>query len=1510
MEALVEKQLSWQGSGKRVIAFLVMLLAALALAITAAPCMARADDAADATESEDTTVDPFDYLPLDVVASTDDLPDNQVQITVTDTNKLDTDLSEHSVSFKVPDGWTLVSGSTSSKTVATKDGESVSTTAVLAKGSSDGSQDKQDDKKSDTDNSGKSKDKMPSTGDNSVAIAIIAVIAIAGVVALHAGKKLHFKATLSIVLIGILVLNMFPAGALQAMAEEVNGTTNSSQTTSDDAQDASDSASSFSFSKTVEVEARGEKLSIEATVTCKASSEGTSNIVNLEMSRPIHVGANTVNVTVLSEIAYAGSSEKAGALRSYDTSKITLSGSLEGATVRKGAYTVKVEGKNEDDDDLVNRTHYELRFIIDNIPNGAASEDSDYGYVELNNQPFADESQGYGIACVSYSDPTGSIVDITSEAPMDGDVNKHTFDNGYYWDGNNRFRVPVDLGGVDVGLPVPATSEFAEYANGETFTIDGVKYCTFTSDDIVKSIQINGSPNIDVTECTRDLDYTWVTLEVQDATGHKAYEELADALTHGGILFGGEITSTYKNTIVYPVDAMSDATGSKGEAFAYAKTSPVAFAWAVQLERGDENTVVTYFASAHSSQEADDEAEVGDVVLANNTTFSVNRIQTDKDGNSKEVEASDIKASVYDAKKNLIKLEVTVPNDQFDSDVKLRGLSTSDKDKLFDAMYMYVSGVNLSMTNGSINAFGVPEEDADIELFEGESFNRAEIDDNSSSDADDGSEAVALSDNSTGANDSTVFGDITSTISRYESLAVAGEAVTVNAGDSVKQMDNIYRKSSNSSKSDAKVKSVLSDAVSTGLGINHAINLVKVLGKGFLNYATAGFTIVGLLGAFAMDFLPQETQQYTVDDVMNKLDEMDTKLDCVETTVKTINVKFDQQSAKSEWNQKANTYTNLMSLLCSQTTSDIFTGMDRVLGEYNEIDDNGAETTKKCSRSTTISHMPEKAIEALKTYLDAVDSNAKNKGFDNGIGSAYTALRNVVVSSSTIDNENIFDVYFKYVDTKYNWDVETKAAKRAFLASFMVMYNNAYALYSAKLSVQLYEAKDQAAKEGVLVNVNELHNYADEISQVLYGKVDWDQLRKDYPGKEGTSSKDSTIKATDIDTEKLLVDNPGKTFDEVIQEKYLTNSAYVVASTDTEVEQIKFLATDSSRSRSYKVGSYALTAAYDESCFAGAYASGQFIKITSDWKPSNTFELDELRTMVERLNALPAAMRPTITDSDGTTRPVENIAEEMEAIGFKSQHPNTQFKKQLLNINTATMRTREEKIIGDGKASLWEKNDVTTRVWATVLASDKNPTDEVDRYSDEARNWNYFFTDFDYNVMYQDGKKIRQQYNLNLSSGGDRLISSVDIGNKITNPESYIVMSVEDLKGPDSVSSWGGNGYKKDQPAEVAVRYGTVFNLKTGEEVKNQLLYAVQIQLPTALDFITHGAKAFNGQVRCEYYPFGQLLVSDNGKEALMSSYADWYQTNWYADAITDGNNYNGSQNNSLDIRIKNLPTD
>ncbi len=1640
---VLTNQQSWQAAGKRAGMLLVLLLAVVALAFTLAPRIALADE----TAGSESTVDPFEFLPLEISASTDGLPDNQVQITVTGTNAASMELADHSVSFKVPDGWTLVSGSVSSTPATTQDGESVSTTAVLAKGSGGSGAQGQADEGSD--GSDGSAGKTPKTGDPFTVIALIVAIALAAVLLFAARKR--SRAALSVLLSALLVFSMLPTGGLQAMADEVNGAKVTSGGASDDESD----NAPLTFSKTADVDVRGEALSIEASVTCRAGSmEGASGIVNLEMNTPIHYGASSVNVTVLSEVAYAGCSEDTGMKSAFDTSKITLSGSLEGATVRGGAYTMKVKGQNEDDSELKNRTHYELHFIIDNIPEGAASKDSECGYIELGNQPFADENQGYGIACVSYSDPAGSIAqvpsDVSSTSPMEGDVNTHTFSNGYYWDGNNRFRIPVDLDGADIGLPVPATSEFAKYAHGDRFTIDGIEYCMFTSEDIVKSMSVKSNNGFKVVGCDGDLGYTWVTIEVEDATGFDAYQKLTEALTDSGLFIGGEIISTYQNTTVYPQGKEADSTGSTGDLFAYAETSSIAFAWAVQVDRGESDTTVTYLAGARSSQEAEDEVEVGDVDLTDDTTFTAFRTTTNKEGESSEAAASDIKASVQSADEDLLKIEVSVPNSQFDSDAELRGMDKSDTDAFFDAMYMFLSGVKLRMTNGSINAFGVPEKDADIVLFDGESFNRAEKEDETTGQGDTGASALANADTNAGsdadADNGTVAGtesdakDSASTESEAiagadggfsaisgadteAGTAAAGDADTADAGattpaadgsdakaaagadaatgngtesasatgnaassstegaetseaastdgsgavaltagieavgvadneagndagvaaasvvaptildmnecicrfgsfdaavpevskytaDDVNKMDTIYRKSSSNSKSDAKIKSVLSDAVTTGLGINHAVNLIRVLGSGFLNYATSGLTIVGLIGAFAMDFLPQETQQYTVDDVMNKLNAMDAKLDTVETTVKTINVKLDEQETKIEWNQKSDTYTNLMSLLCSQTTTDIFTGMDNVLGKYNELDANGKTTTKKCSRSTSISQMPEDAVKDLKTYLSRIDGNAKNKGFDNGLGSAYNALHNVLVTGSS-DSETILDVYYKYVNAKYNWDVETKASKRAFLASFMIMYNNAYALRSAQLGVELYEAekaKETSKVEAIQVEIKELHRYADEISQVLYGTVDWDKLRKDYPGKSGQSSVAPSITATDIDVEKLLKDNPGKTFDQVVQEKYLTPSPYMTAATDTEVKSVELLATDSSRSRSFDVDSYALSAAYDASCFANAYVSGRFTDLSNSWQPSCSFELDELRTMAARLNALPESMRLTITDSDGTSRPVENIAEEMEAVGFKSQQPNTQYKKQLLKLDTATMKAREEKILGSTKDSLWAQNGSTTDVWATVKANDKNPTDEVDRYTDEARNWNYFFAEYEYDIIYKNGKKIRQQYNRNLSSGGDRLISSVDIGNKITDPQNYIVLSVDDYKG-NGVSKWGGNGCMKDVPTQTGMRYGTVFNIKTGEKVENQLLYAIEIQLPTALDIIRLGSRDFAGLVRCEYYPFGELSVTVKGRTSLMPDYKSWYQTNWYSKAINDSN-YNGSQNQCIDIRRYNQPTD
>ncbi len=1509
-----------QSATKRAGMLLGSLLAIFALVLAFAPGTALAD------EAENTSVDPFDYLLLDVSASTDGLPDDQVQVTVTGTNKVGMELIDHKVSFKTPDGWTLVSGSETSEGATTNDGDTVSTTAVLAKKASDSGAADTDANGTNNTNGAKASGKTPNTGDNSATIAAVAIAVVLAAAALYGAKKLRFKATLSLFLAALLVLNMIPNSALKAMADEVNGTATTSSATTTDAS----TASPFSVSKNFEVDVRGEKLTVTASVSCNTSSDAVApGVVNLQIKRAIPVDSSTVSVSVLSEVAYAGSSENVDEKCPFDESKIALTGSLTGATVREGAYTVKVAGKNEDSSELEDRTHYELRFIIDGIPDGAAEEDSDYGYIELSNQPFADTTQGYGVACVSYSKPSGYIAQVGSQTPLDGDADNHTFANGKYYDGNNRFRVPVELDGVEVGLPIPATSEFARYANGDTFTVNGVEYRTFTSDDILNGISFNtGNENISVVECVSDLDYTWLTFEVEGETGYAAYKQLTDALTEAGLLFGGQITSTYSNTIVYPKGLTTAEDGTKNDPFVYAETSPVAYAYAVQVKRGEQDTTITYLAGLHSSQELkDDETDVGDVDLLDTTTFSAYRVSTSEDGSSTEARATDVAVSVYDADskyvdgdysidKDLFKMEVTVPNDTFDSDPQLAMLDPSDSDSYLAAMYTYLGNVKLRMTDGSINAFGVPEKDVDVALFDGVALNNAAADDGESVSTDAEASVASIAslsddDNSNAvATASVVSGLVPGQIVGYKALGAA-PVVNVDPGRDVKAMDTIYRKSGET-EDDSKastikrVKAITLSAVSTGLGINHAVNLVKVLGPGLLNYVTAGFTIVGLLGVFISDLLPKETEKYTVDDVMAKLDEMNAKLDTIDTTVKTINVKLDEQSAQQAWQQQASTYTNLSSLLSSKTTSNFYVGMDNVLKQYMELDENGKETTTPCSRTTSVSRMPEKAIKALKKYLNGIDESAANKGFSTGISGAYTTLRNVLlVNNGLVPGKNMLDIYYDYVNTCYNWDVETKIAKRAFLASLMVMYNNAYALYSAKLSVELYEANasgDEAEKQTVWGKMEELREYSEDISKVLYGEVDWDQVKADYPGESKTSSVDPSITVTDFDAEKLLAANAGKTVGEVLQEKYLTPSKYLKAVEDTSYTEVKFIATDATRQRTYSLDNYALTAAYDETCFAKAYVTGYFNQLTNSWKPTCSFTEDELQTMVKRLNALPASLRPTITitNADGTktTRPVENIAEEMEAIGFKTQNPTSQFKKQLLTVETSVQQAKEEKIIGNKNSALWANNGSTTDVWATVSVADA--TKEVDRYSDEAHNWNYFFTEFGYKVARVGNKKVRLQYAHDLSDGKTSLISNVDMGNTVSDPQNYIVLSVNDAKG--TTSKWGGSGYGNDRTTMVAGRWGTVFNLKTGAVVKNQLLYAVEMQVP-----VLPWLKSETDAIRVDYYPFGVLNVDTKGHSAMLSDYASWYQTNWYSKTDSDAAR---TQNETIDIWRNNSATD
>ena len=1505
---------------------LLPFLIALVLALVVAPFSARADEASSgetADESAASGVDPFEYLPLEVTASTDGLPDDQVAITVTGTNKMGVELATHYVTFDVPEGWSLVSGSTTSESCATQDGDVVSTTAVLAKtagekddsGSDSGSGDTTN---TDADANGSTSGTTPNTGDASTTAAIVAALVVAAALALFAAKRIGARATLSVILAALLVWNMIPTGAMKAMADEIGATGSSDDAAATDADSASD-LEPLGFSKTVDLDVRGENLSVAASVFVTLAESASSDIVNLELGRSVATGAADANLTVLSEVAYAGSSDTVGELVSFDTSKIILSGSLEGAVVRDGAYTVKVAGTNEESDQLKDRTHWELHFVVDEIPEGAASEDSDYGYVELSNQPFADESLGYGLACVSYSDAAGTIAQVSSECPMEGDENEHTFDNGLYWDGTNKFRLPVKLDGIEVGMPIPEYSEFASCATGDTYEIGGVVYRTFTEADIVKHIGVPNDSNVQVVECKEDLGYTWLTFEVEGAAGYDAYEQLVEALD-GGVLFGGEVTSTYKNTIVYPEGVEADSTGEKGDPFAYATTSPIAFLWAEGLERGEESTTITYLAGVHSSVETEDAEDDGDIDVTESTTFAAYDVSTADDGTSTQAPAEDVSVTVFSADQDVLKIEVSVPNDEFDSDAAILGLDYNDKDSLFQSLYNFAAGLKLYMTDGSTNLLGVPEKNKEVTLFDGESFGRSDEATSDSTDA-----AAATSDNSSESSfslasllgieeaDAATASDLVDyvlpvgfSLFKHTSLVEALPVIQVEERDDVDGMNTIYAENGNDSKSGITVKQALSDLVQTGLGINHGINIVRFLGKNFLNYATAGFTIVGFISIFIMDLLPKETNIYSIDDVMNKLNEINEKIDTIDTTVNTINVKLDEQTGKLSWQSESTTYTNLKSFLCSQSTTDILSTLDSKLAKYHELDENGNETTTACSRSTPLSRMPEKAIDELYNYLNCVDKNAQNKGL-NGIAGAYTALHNVLVSGAA-GSENILDVYYEYVNTKYNWDTETKAAKRAFLASFMVMYNNAYQLYSAKLGIELYRAEKGA--EGTDVDyakdqIKELERYADEISEVLYGTVDWDKLRSDYPGQTNQSSTDSTISAVDVDTDALLADNPGKTFNEIVQEKYLTQSKYMTQATDTASTTVKFIATDSSRQRTYSTKGYALQAAYDATCFGLAYASGSISLANNSWKPSCSFSLDELRTMMSRLNSLPESMRPTITDSKGNTRAVQTIAEEMQAVGFKVQNPNVKFTKKLLTVETSVLKSREEKIYGSssGLDARWSKNGSTTELWATVRADDANAKDEVDRYSDEAKNWNYVFTELGYNVDYVGGKKIRCQYGRELSTSGSRYISSVGIGDKISDPENYIVLEASDSKQAKAGSTaWKKGTVYKNLGTIASARFGKVFNIKTGEVVKDQLLYVIE----SPAICMVGGFMRTSPVIACEYYAFGELTISDEGRKYMLSNdYSTGYQTNWYTQG-TDSDH----QNESIDIRRYNQSTD
>jgi hypothetical protein len=234
----------------------------------------------------------------------------------------------------------------------------------------------------------------------------------------------------------------------------------------------------------------------------------------------------------------------------------------------------------------------------------------------------------------------------------------------------------------------------------------------------------------------------------------------------------------------------------------------------------------------------------------------------------------------------------------------------------------------------------------------------------------------------------------------------------------------------------------------------------------------------------------------------------------------------------------------------------------------------------------------------------------------------------------------------------------------------------------------------------------------------------------------------------------------------------------------------------------YDTGTYACVAAYSSKCFEAAIADGRKNStdlVASSWQVSSTFTADQVTEMVKRLNTMRAAgIAPT--KDDGSQ--VDGILEEMASLGFK-------------NVDTDSEDTDGDK----DHDTTWVSRVKRHHGWDNTICG--VIIDDVDNTYAELGDPN-------------QTSRIPE-------TGDYRL------GERLTNSSDYVITNVTKPRifGGSSVNANFGNW-----PFKTYCAYGDVVNVKTGEQIHDQLLYVVRNE--------TNGSFSHS---YLSYYAFGVLSL-------------------------------------------------
>ncbi len=1477
--AATEKACSHSPLGGAFRAFFAIAFVAL-LALVISPSFALADDASDELSNDEV----LELASLDGSATTEGLEDGQVQVTVSSTNNSGAAIPGHLVEFEAPDGWELVSGSLTSSTQTTEGGDTLSTSAVFKKGSGSSSKTDGDGGKTD-DGSSKKTGVLPGTGDTLK----WAIVLAAGVLLVLVGRKLRLKGMMVLILVLVMVMASYPVPALQAFADEIIETDDGPSS----GEDVTADYQPLTASKTLELTAGDIKLSVKAKVTFLVAGErSNAGVINLDISNNIAKNTTKTVIVLESVTPFAlkeNLSTKDGKARIneisgkeanggnddvtvsdfgyFDSEKIEFTGALEGVTLRGNPIAFKTTSNDEyaknNLDDEEDTAHYELWCAVDDINLELYNEDDPYGYISFAEGSFAESDvadESYtGIACVAFSAASPSIIQATSkDEALGSDAMTHTYENGEFWDGNNKFRVGINLDGLSLGMPLRDGDTGYDGLTSESYTIAGSEGHTYKQ--ITKQLAVeehmvsvlNKDTKVVPTAIDWDDANLWVEFTVEGKTGQEAYDAFTACLSRGVRISPSFAAQALTYGIeVYPDGLSGQSSDSDSTGFAYAESSPAAFVWATDYKESGDKTEITYLASVHGASDLADEDgnTLATVSLKQKTTFKAEKAEitaseddesdaSNVSGDSSTSGMEIVSASVVDAGNNVMQIKLSVPTEEFNETLGAFSLDEgSNKNDQLAALYSYVGGIELTMTNGSANAFGVEEANKQVKLIDA-----AALTSSLSS-----SETVALADDGQD--------------SETPNVPTTPDEVKT---DTEELINNLKINASNT-----HYKKVANQAIESGKSIYTAISQIIQAYKD----SSLGLSVLGPVGAIAgaaISFVGSLSTEgevvYTVDDVMNKLDELESQISDISTATSVISLQQQETERALEYDTKyAERLEQLNNYMGGKQMTDLIKNLQTELAKYEAKDDKG-KSLGACSLATPIKYMPKEAVALVRKFVDYANKFAKLQAGAEGAEGALNMLY-VMIKPTTSHVSNVLDSYFNYTENFYNWESETYTARLALTATLSQMWINAYMVASADLALQDYDlesnekGEDDLDRKMIKSAADDLQDKTNAVMEVLYGKYDWDTVKQEYP--TDTTQKDHPQTSYNLEliehgkyqrefaskmqeyedqgmdtddafaaTTQYILDTYYYTESDQFKRTHSDGSGYerlLVMDANSNDDDALFSPTYTTDSGT-KLNYYGKVAAYDKSCFANSYWVDVGVASSSDsiinraaystWSANSSFTAWQIKQMVKRLKALPDALRPVYetTDDQGNavSRAVENVDEELQALGFKS-------------INTSPEKNYKLKVAGMDRTTEYKYTytDAIKKYWGVVdVGTDENPTpldQEVvlNANADENQNWPFVMTDIGgkYTTADKYGP-IRLNYWTELGGSSESLLG-INSNDRIKHSNDWVITKSGNVV--DGARNSFGKWHSKS-------RYGTVVNYKDGTIKENQLLYTVDAE--------------------------------------------------------------------------------